>query len=119
MEIFIVLFFVGFLWLIGKLLRLSPSKGNAFTQFIKDKERKKKELRRKGINPDESPFVKDYPGSPQYQALLKKYNGNIPGSGQGDNSRGKGRNLGERYGNRGGRYNERISKKGNRYRQYY
>ena len=58
--------------------------------------------------------IKDYPGSSQYQALLKKYNGSIPGSGQGDRSKGKkpkGRNLGWRYGTKGGKHNERISKK--------
>ena len=37
----------------------------------------------------ESHNIKDYPGSSQYQALLKKYNGSIPGSGQGDRSKGK------------------------------
>ena len=65
---------------------------------------------------------KKYEGSESYQALLKKYNGNIPGAGQGDRSKGKtpkGRNLGWRYGTKGGKYNERISKKGNRYRQYF
>ena len=66
-------------------------------------------------------FDPNYKGSESYQALLKKYNGRIPGSGQGDRSNGepKAKNLGWRYGTRGGKYNERISKKGNRYRQYY
>ena len=66
-------------------------------------------------------FDPNYKGSESYQALLKKYNGNIPGSGQGDQSKlnPKARNLGSRRGTKGGKYNERISKKGNKYRQYY
>ena len=56
---------------------------------------------------------KNYKGSESYQALLKKYDGNIPGSGQGDNG-------GEKMGKRGGRYIKRVSKKtGKPYRHYY
>ena len=58
-------------------------------------------------------FDPNYKGSESYQALLKKYDGNIPGSGQGDNS-------GEKMGKRGGRFIKRISKKtGKPYRHYY
>tara|TARA_Y100000589_G_scaffold298937_1_gene307959 strand:+ start:309 stop:635 length:327 start_codon:yes stop_codon:yes gene_type:complete len=108
MEI-LLLISLGFLWLIWIIFK-KPEPKNIFTELI---EAKKKSS---GTN-----FVKDYPGSPQYQALLKKYDGNIPGSGQGDRSDGKpkAKNLGWRYGTKGGKYNERISKKGNRYRQYY
>ena len=62
---------------------------------------------------DKRNFDPNYQGSESYQALLKKYDGNIPGSGQGDNS-------GEKIGKRGGRFIKRISKKtGKPYRQYY
>ena len=62
---------------------------------------------------DSENFDPNYKGSESYQALLKKYDGNIPGSGQGDNS-------GEKMGKRGGRFIKRISKKtGKPYRHYY
>ena len=62
---------------------------------------------------DKENFDPNYKGSESYQALLKKYDGNIPGSGQGDNS-------GEKIGKRGGRFIKRISKKtGKSYRHYY
>ncbi len=56
---------------------------------------------------------KNYKGSESYQALLKKYDGNIPGSGQGDRG-------GEKIGKKGGRYIKRVSKKtGKPYRHYF
>ena len=109
-----VTLFFGFIliifWILDKKLD-NPNKSR-----IKELEEMIKRRRVKTKN-----FDPNYKGSESYQALLKKYNGNIPGSGQGDQSKlnPKARNLGSRRGTKGGKYNERISKKGNRYRQYY
>ncbi len=71
MEIFLVLIFIAFLtW----MTRFIPSKGNPFTRFIKDKERKKQKLKRRGIDPDrnEVEFMKNYEGSDSYQSYVRK-----------------------------------------------
>ena len=108
----IIIFFLLFLGIFNKNL----DKQNQPTLF-----NKQERIERERKNKDRYEDFKNYKGSESYQALLKKYDGNIPGSGLGDRSKGntKGRNLGSRRGQKGGRYNERISKKGNRYRQYF
>ena len=112
-----VTLFFGFIliifWILDKTLG-NPNKSNK--SRIKELEERLERIRLPSKN-----FDPNYKGSESYQALLKKYNGNIPGSGQGDQSKlnPKARNLGSRRGTKGGKYNERISKKGNRYRQYY
>ena len=74
---------------------------------------KQERIERERKNKDRYEDFKNYKGSESYQALLKKYDGNIPGSGQGDNG-------GEKLGKRGGRYIKRVSKKtGKPYRHYY
>ena len=101
-----VTLFFGFIliifWILDKRLD-KPNKSR-----IKELEERLERVRLPSKN-----FDPNYKGSESYQALLKKYNGNIPGSGQGDNS-------GEKIGKRGGRFIKRISKKtGKPYRQYY
>ena len=117
--------FIGVLIVIGFVLFIAKAGGGLkkkkkLNKYIEKLENRLEESRKKTSN-IKGPNIEDYPGSPQYQALLKKYNGNIPGAGQGDQSKGKtkGRNLGSQYGKKGGRYNERVSKNGNRYRQYF
>ena len=66
------------------LIKRAADKEKNSTTHIKKLENRLKEVRVKA-NKNKGPDIEDYPGSPQYQALLKKYNGNIPGSGQGDN----------------------------------
>ena len=91
---------------IFKVFKIDIVKQNEPTLFNKQ-ERIEREKR------DKENFDPNYKGSVSYQALLKKYDGNIPGSGQGDNG-------GEKMGKRGGRYIKRVSKKtGKPYRQYY
>jgi len=91
---------------IFKVFKIDIVKQNEPTLFNKQ-ERIEREKR------DKENFDPNYKGSESYQALLKKYDGNIPGSGQGDNG-------GEKMGKRGGRYIKRVSKKtGKPYRQYY
>ena len=113
MEIFILLLFLAFLWVLEKFFK-KQNKPPLFN--------KQERIERERKSNDRYEEFKNYKGSESYQALLKKYDGNIPGAGQGDRSIGKkpkGRNLGWRYGPKGGKYNERVSKKGNRYRQYF
>ena len=94
------------LMIIFKVFKIDIVKQKEPTLFNKQ-ERIEREKR------DSENFDPNYKGSESYQALLKKYDGNIPGSGQGDNS-------GEKIGKRGGRFIKRISKKtGKPYRQYY
>ena len=94
------------LMVIFKVFKIDIVKQKEPTLFNKQ-ERIEREKR------DKENFDPNYKGSESYQALLKKYDGNIPGSGQGDNS-------GEKIGKRGGRFIKRISKKtGKPYRQYY
>ena len=102
------------LMVIFKVFKIDIVKQKEPTLFNKQ-ERIEREKR------DKENFDPNYKGSESYQALLKKYDGNIPGAGQGDQSKlnPKARNLGSRRGIKGGKYNERISKKGNKYRQYY
>ena len=101
--------FVGLIllifWILDKILNKSTKSNKS---RIKELEERLERIRLPSKN-----FDPNYKGSESYQALLKKYNGNIPGSGQGDNS-------GEKIGKRGGRFIKRISKKtGKPYRQYY
>ena len=109
-----VTLFFGFILIIFWILDKKLDKQNKPT--LSDLKERLERVRVQNKN-----FDPNYKGSESYQALLKKYNGNIPGSGQGDQSKlnPKARNLGSRRGTKGGKYNERISKKGNRYRQYY
>ena len=95
-----------FLIVIFKVFKIDIVKQKEPTLFNKQ-ERIESEKR------DKENFDPNYKGSESYQALLKKYDGNIPGSGQGDNS-------GEKIGKRGGKFIKRISKKtGKPYRHYY
>ena len=103
-----VTLFFGFIliifWILDKKLD-NPNKSR-----IKEIEERLEKIRLKLPSKN---FDPNYKGSESYQALLKKYNGNIPGSGQGDNS-------GEKIGKRGGRFIKRISKKtGKPYRHYF
>ena len=75
---------------IFKVFKIDIVKQNEPTLFNKQ-ERIEREKR------DKENFDPNYKGSESYQALLKKYDGNIPGSGQGDNS-------GEKIGKRVGRF---------------
>ena len=104
MEIFILLLFLAFLWVLEKFF----NKQNKPPLF-----NKQERIERERKSNDRYEEFKNYKGSESYQALLKKYDGNIPGSGQGDNG-------GEKLGKRGGRYIKRVSKKtGKPYRHYY
>ena len=109
-----VTLFIGFILIIFWILDKKLDKQNKPT--LSDLEERLERVRVQNKN-----FDPNYKGSESYQALLKKYDGNIPGAGQGDQSKlnPKARNLGSRRGIKGGKYNERISKKGNKYRQYY
>tara|TARA_E500000331_G_scaffold209468_1_gene200826 strand:+ start:144 stop:470 length:327 start_codon:yes stop_codon:yes gene_type:complete len=108
MEIFLVLIVIGVLWFLTKLIFRGNFKAKQPTLFNKE-ERIEREKRDK----ERYEEYKNYKGSESYQALLKKYDGNIPGSGQGDNG-------GEKMGKRGGRYIKRVSKKtGKSYRHYF
>ena len=108
MEIFLVLIFVGVMWFLTKLIFRGNFKAKQPTLFNKE-ERIEREKREK----ERYEEYKNYKGSESYQALLKKYDGNIPGSGQGDRG-------GEKVGKKGGRYIKRVSKKtGKPYRHYF
>ena len=101
-----VTLFIGFILIIFWILDKKLDKQNKPT--LSDLEERLERVRVQNKN-----FDPNYKGSESYQALLKKYDGNIPGSGQGDNG-------GEKMGKRGGRYIKRVSKKtGKPYRQYY
>jgi len=108
MEIFLVLIVVGVMWFLTKLIFRGNFKAKQPTLFNKE-ERIEREKRDK----ERYEEYKNYKGSESYQALLKKYDGNIPGSGQGDRG-------GEKVGKKGGRYIKRVSKKtGKPYRHYF
>ena len=108
MEIFLVLIVVGVMWFLIKLIFRGNFKAKQPTLFNKE-ERIEREKRDK----ERYEEYKNYKGSESYQALLKKYDGNIPGSGQGDRG-------GEKVGKKGGRYIKRVSKKtGKPYRHYF
>jgi hypothetical protein len=55
--------------------------------------------------------LRDYQGSPQYQAMLERNGGTAPGRKIADEE--------ERRGPRGGRYTKATSKSGRRYRRYF
>ena len=105
-TLFFGLFLLSF-WILDKILNKSTKSNKSRIKELEEKlERIRLKLPSKNFDPN-------YKGSESYQALLRKYNGNIPGSGQGDNS-------GEKIGKRGGRFIKRISKKtGKSYRHYY
>tara|TARA_Y100000589_G_C26994175_1_gene563907 strand:+ start:50 stop:376 length:327 start_codon:yes stop_codon:yes gene_type:complete len=108
MGILIVLFIVGFIFLVIPLM--PRSKANPFTKIIKDK-------KRKGINPNESGFIKDYSGSQQYQAYKKSSN-NIGERIRSERQK-KSKKPEIKEGKRGGTYTEDVTKDGRPYRRYF
>ena len=108
MGILVVLFIVGFMFLIVPLI--PKRKTNPFTKFIEEK-------KRKGINPNESGFIKDYPGSQQYQAYKKSSN-NIGERIRSERQK-KSKKPEIKEGKRGGTYTEDVTKDGRPYRRYF
>ena len=108
--LFILLFVITLVFLIARA-RFKVNKHGGLTQptLFNKQERIEREKRDK----ERYEEFKNYKGSESYQALLKKYDGNIPGSGQGDRG-------GEKIGKKGGKYIIRVSKKtGKPYKHYY